>query len=123
MEPIINPWLFYLASIVDGIRTVCITIGIVIGIIEFILFLFMSMDDGWGYLQDGDEEYVLVAKWLKRLLVVFLIIIGLIIFIPNKQTIYQMIIFNNITVDNVNMGIDKVKELIDFTVIKIGGLK
>ena len=124
MNPIINPWLFYLAEVVTGIEFICILYTIIGGIAILFMGICIIADDGWDELDaDYDNQYKRMFKWIKRLVVLLIIAIVLIILLPDKQTIYQMIVFQNITVDNVNLGIDKVKEFIDYTVEKIGELK
>ena len=124
MNPIINPWLFYLSEVVTGIEFVCImftVIGLVaIGVMGFCILT----DEGWEDLQDEDDNvYKRMAKWIKRLVILVAISISLIIALPSKETIYQMIVFQNITVENIDIGIDKIKEFVDYTITKIGELK
>lgn len=114
MEPIVSPWLIYLASISGLFKTLLCFFG---------MFGF-GVCAIYCLVECIDENSILTnIKKLKKPMIICIIlsIIGLLI--PNEKTIYTMIIAKNVTYNNINFGIDTIKELIDYIVTKIGELK
>lgn len=109
MTPIINPMLFYWASVSEILKVIC---GI---------FAFLALIALLALLADGVE--MMDFKEIKKMLITFSIIffIGLlgVIFVPSKRTVYQMIVFQNINEDNLGKCKDDVKEIIDYTIEKL----
>lgn len=115
MEPIIDPKLFYLSDVCE---TLDIVFGVLLVISGIILLILTAAYADAGECFDEDD-----AKVFKRVLTAAVIVLSIsllgVIFIPNKKTIYQMIVFDNITENNIEAGKDNIKELIDYTVDKI----
>lgn len=115
MEPIIDPKLFYLCDVCDTLDTV-LAILLVISVIMLLILTAIYTDTGECF--DEDD-----AKVFKRVLTATIISLSIsllgVIFIPNKKTIYQMMVFDNITENNIQAGKDDIKELIDYTIDKI----
>lgn len=110
MTPIINPMLFYWASVFDILKIIC---GIV-AILSFIALLIL-LADGIEIMDDVKE----IKKILIGFLIAFLISLLGVIFFPSKRTIYQMIVFQNINEDNLGKCKEDVKEIIDYTIEKL----
>jgi uncharacterized protein involved in cysteine biosynthesis len=55
----------------------------------------------------------------KRMAVIGVLCMLLAVFVPSKNTIIEMIVAQNITVNNINAGEEKVKEAIDYLVEKV----
>jgi hypothetical protein len=100
-EPIISPWIFYALNMVDNLRGGAI--GIAALCLMALVFTPILLDTGC------------TMKHIKYLFVTFVISISLLIFVPNSQTITQMIIAQHVTVHN----IEKAGELTDRAVDKI----
>ena len=115
MEPIIDPKLFYWADICESLNAVFIVLLIISIVALIALAAFFSVD-----YDCFDEEGV---KFFKRFLTITIIILSIsllgVIFIPSRKTIYQMIVFDNITENNIQAGKEDIKELIDYTIDKI----
>ena len=117
MEPIIDPKLFYLCDVcetLDAVMAVLVFAGIISLIVHAIIY-FDSACDVDGFVGD--------IKKFKRgvyitIIVTVISLLG-VIFIPSKKTIYQMIVFDNLTENNIEAGKEDIKELIDYTVEKI----
>lgn len=109
MTPIIDPMLFYWASVFDILKIIC-------GILAILSFIGLIIILAEGIEMDEIKEY-------KKILITFFIgvLIGLIglIFVPSKRTVYQMIVFQNINEDNLGKCKEDVKEIIDYTIEKI----
>ena len=109
MTPIINPMLFYWASVFDILKIIC---GILAALSLIALLAIVA---------DGVD--VMEIKEIKKIVITFSIIfsIGLlgVIFFPTKRTVYQMIVLQNINEDNLGKCKEDVKEIIDYTIEKI----
>lgn len=57
MEPIVNPWLIYLASIVENLRTFFGTISFIVLVLDVIIIMgiFIEGDALIGYIKDLDD--------------------------------------------------------------------
>lgn len=122
MNPIISPLTIYLINLMDPLHTVCI---IACGI-----FLIIGIFYGIDYLDckdSGSEQNQIRAQKAlgrtKRMAVVCVICMLLTIFVPTKTTIIEMIVAQNVTIDNLNSGEEKLKEAIDYLVDKVEEVK
>nr|DAY38574.1 MAG TPA: hypothetical protein [Bacteriophage sp.] len=104
MEPIVNPWLIYFASIVEQLRTFfnAITYIVVILDIIIIMFTFVESDDAIAVFYNREENKI--RPFIKLLIVLSIICPLLVIFIPSKETIIAMYIANMVTPDNLNIA-------------------
>ena len=95
MKPIISPWLIYFLSVLDGINT----IGAVIfwlGLFGIPLtFVFGAVLECWKSAEHG-------LKALKPYAIAYAIFVMVSLFIPNKTTVYQMIVAKELTPDNIS---------------------
>lgn len=119
MEPIISPWLIYLINLFDnlkGLLTVALFLlgcaAVVLSIIWFfgsMIWFFGSMD----YEQDY-EPIVACKKYLKKS-VIWLCVSGLLFTaIPSKDTMYTMVVLENVTMDNIQAIGKTGKDVIDY---------
>lgn len=101
-EPIINPWLFYMADVLDGLKVLAIVMAgatIFCTVISLIEMLFKWDDDDI----DG------VAQWFGSVKKMIFPVIASIVFaivMPSKDTLYKMAIAQALTPDNVKMAYD-----------------
>lgn len=138
-EPIINPWLFYLADVVFALKVtlIILSIGLVIG---SLLYLYIWYENT-KYKIDTEENIKLRKTWLKgaKICIVSAIItfiVGMIV--PIKKTLYTMAIASVLTPDTVqliynktgetatdilNGGGELIEDIVDYGVDKINELK
>lgn len=120
MKPIINPLWFYLIDIVDNIDLICIIILIIallaLGFISFCVF------GGTVYDTYKKKERQLYPKYLKIVLKIIIPCIIITILTPSSDTIYKMIITDNITPHNIEIVGDTVESSIDYIFKKINSL-
>lgn len=100
-QPIINPWLFYLADVLDGFKVfswIMVAISCV-----FIIVCLGTIATNLGY----DESEC--KKWygyLKKSILPTIVSIILAIVMPSKDTLYKMAIAEALTPDNIKMAYD-----------------
>jgi predicted PurR-regulated permease PerM len=118
MNPIISPLTIYLINLMEPLHAVFIGACIV--------FLVLGILNGIDYLDNKDsstEKYQKQAQKAlgrtRRMAVICVLCMLLAVFVPSKNTIIEMIVAQNITVNNINAGEEKVKEAIDYLVEKV----
>lgn len=114
MEPIISPWFIYFAEMCNGFKVLFILL-LVGSVVANIYFGSCVIDNDWR----TEEEQKINAKMFKISIVVTIIGALGVIFVPTTDTVYKMIIFNNITTNNIEKGKDYVEDIIDYTAEKL----
>ena len=97
MKPIISPWLIYGIDLLDKCRTTAIIVMIcliITGGISGIILLVETYDI-------NDIDWKCFWKFVKPGVVGFCITLCLTLVIPEKETLYQMIVASQITPDNI----------------------
>lgn len=104
MEPIVNPWLIYFASIVEQLRTFFNAITFIVMATDIIITMgaFIESDDAITVFYNRKEKKI--KPFIKLLIALSIICPLLIVFIPSKETIITMYIANMITPDNLNLA-------------------
>lgn len=105
MKPIISPLLVYFANVSDGLRLFLI---IVMGI-SMIIFGTMFLDD--------PSEYI--PKHIKKFVIITTISALGIVFTPGKETIYTMIVLDQVTTDNIQAIGKTGKDIVDYIINQI----
>lgn len=116
MNPIINPIWFYIISVLNAIYSMATAFVVVIIIGSLILSLSIVFSYDLEFLDD-----VKYKKILKTIFIVLVTSCSLIVFVPNEETMYKMMISSYITENNVEIAKEEVKELIDYISEKIKG--
>lgn len=114
MEPIISPWLIYLAGIVNPLK-------FTLGLIAFLGFIACFIFGSYYYIEQpcngcGDEYNRKAEAKQKGTLKVIKIIVQITVvsflvqaFIPDKDTLIAMAVANIVTVDNIQGANEFVK--------------
>lgn len=135
-EPIINPWLFYLADLVFAlkVRLIILSVGLAIWSLLYLV--------AWNEYSPNSEENIKLRKtWLKgsKICIVSAVItfmVGMIV--PTEKTLYAMAIASALTPDTVQLIYDKtgetatdilngggefIEDIVDYGVDKINELR
>lgn len=117
MKPIISPWLIYLIDLFDNLKVlfniVSILSGCAVGVILFIWFICLI-----DY--DVDDDFIIVCKKYLKKSIIWLFISGLLfIAIPSKDTMYTMLVLDNVTSDNIQPIGKTGKDVVDYIVNQI----
>ena len=142
-DPIINPWLFYAADVIHGIKIVMILVCIALALTSLLyLGCFSDAMENAEIRYSEKQTYINRAKKhlhkFKVFLVGTIVSIILTILIPSKNLIYTMAISSMLTPDTVeyvyettgktandiiNGGSEIIKETIDYGIDKINELR
>lgn len=143
-DPIINPWLFYVADVIHGIKIVMILVCIALALTS-LLYLGCFSDA----MENAEIGYPEMQTYIDRVkkkhfhkfklfLVGTIVSVVLTILIPSKNLIYTMAISSMLTPDTVeyvyettgktandiiNGGSEIIKETIDYGIDKINELR
>ena len=90
MEPIISPWLVYLASIVGALKCIFFLASLTTG---FATFLFLVL-----WVSADTDRYL---HYAKRTGIALILCVFLTAFIPSENTVWMMIGASQITPDNI----------------------
>lgn len=117
MKPIISPWLIYLINLFDDLKLLliitlillaCITVGILI------IWFFCIID-----CYEDDNFIIKCKKYLKKSIVWLFVNSLLFITIPSKDTMYTMLVLDNVTSDNIQAIGKTGKDVVDYIVNQI----
>lgn len=142
-DPIINPWLFYAADVIHGVKIVMILVCVVLALTSLLyLGCFSDAMENADIGYPERQTYINRAKKhlhkFKVFLVGTIVSIILTILIPSKNLIYTMAISSMLTPDTVeyvyettgktandiiNGGSEIIKETIDYGIDKIDELR
>ena len=142
-DPIINPWLFYAADVIHGIKIVMILVCIALTLTSLLyLGCFSDAMENAEIRYSEKQTYIDRAKKhlhkFKVFLVGTIVSVILTILIPSKNLIYTMAISSMLTPDTVeyvyettgktandiiNGGSEIIKETIDYGIDKINELR
>ena len=109
--PIISPWVLYWISILSNLKQflivgVIVTLGAILGLWMF---------HGLAYYGDIEKA----KKPTKPLVIVTIVLLALLVFIPTTETMYGMLVLEQITAENLNAVQKSSTELIDYLIEKI----
>ena len=106
MNPIINPLFFYFISVTDVLRFLLLIGGF--GVAAVVLF--------GGFICCVDYDVEDIIKFLKKPLIIGLIVGTIGIFVPSENTCYKMLAASLITPDNIEVVKDGTQELVDYII-------
>lgn len=119
MEYIINPMWFYWIEVADTIEALSIGAMVILLISAIILAATASIDD------EFKENNA--AKTKRNVMVLCLIGLAISAFVciivPSRDTLISMQIAKLATHDNVNLTVDKIKEIVDYIISAVKEIK
>ena len=117
MEYIINPWWFYLVSVLNTLHFMAV-IGAGLSIIACGVAYAFYCDHVHDYVPDNGYT-TKVINTVKKLCIVFFLCVTLIIIVPTDATMNKMMIANVLTTENIKNGTDFTQDQIGKLVDKI----
>lgn len=139
-EPIISPWLIYLANVPQAltIALVVTVFACVVIVIAAVFFCYMAKDEAktlkdraYRYAYRETEKEIMAeankreadAKKLERIAIVASVVavvsLAICAFMPSKETCYQMIAAHYLTYENVDAVGGQAKEVVDYIFDKV----
>ena len=111
----INPWVFYIISLIARIQIACICVVFGGGIIWLIGLLVgpMIIDECTDSTEKEAACLKTFWKWMKKFPLIFLIFTGILLAIPNEETMYKMLIASKISTDDVDHVIERLDDVVD----------
>ena len=118
---IIDPSIFYWMKVLNTVHILsCVFFSFgVIAVIVGIICYTVSMYDYHTYPHLRDNYELLAKNWKKVAIIsgIISVICGiLMIFLPNKTVIIEMLITKTITFENIQFTIKEIKEVVDYIV-------
>lgn len=104
MKPIISPWLIYFAELADSINMTFLFVAV----IAFIIMAFAFIP----YMDNKKDETL--RQCLKKSFIWFCISIAIVVITPSKDTVYTMVVLDNVTTDNIQAIGKTGKDLVDY---------
>ena len=104
MKPIISPWLIYFAELADSINT---TFLFVVWI-AFIIMAFAFIP----YMDNKKDETL--KQCLEKSFIWFCISIAIVVITPSKDTVYTMVVLDNVTTDSIQAIGKTGKDVVDY---------
>ncbi len=118
MNPIISPLWFYLMGV--GNRAIYF-FGTAGGLL-ITLGLIMLVSGGMEYTDYNKEKGLKILKWAKKYTIIGTLICLLAIFIPTKETCYQMIAATVATPNNIEIVGETATDIVDYIVESVDTL-
>lgn len=118
MKPIINPAIIYVINLIGSLRVGLIVATVIFAVLTiFCAINYMDMSEGNSEKCKQSARNFLRSS--KRFLVCFALTFVLALFTPSKDTCIEMVVASYVTPDNIDAGVEKTKETVDYIVDKI----
>ena len=104
MKPIISPWLIYFAELADSINMAFLFVTF----IAFIIMAFAFIP----YMDNKKDETL--KQCLKKSFIWFCISVAIVVITPSKDTVYTMVVLDNVTTDNIQAIGKTGKDVVDY---------
>ena len=112
MDYIINPSWFYWIEVADCIKGCAIVAAVILLCAAIVLAIVAKMDDDF----DEHGHANVKRKVFIYCLVALAVCVAVIIFVPSKRTLIEMMIARKATYDNVSWTVDQIKEVVDYII-------
>lgn len=118
---IINPWIFYLIDVLSTLKGISLTVILItiLGLIGTGVVTVIAKCDSF-YDDDSARFITLLIKLLKKLLIVLCISFGVYTVTPSEETMYKMLVAQNVTYENVDKATKTIKDGVDYIFKKLG---
>lgn len=104
MKPIISPWLIYFAELADSINMAFL-------FVTFIAFIIMAFT--FIPYMDNKKDKTL-KQCLKKSFIWFCISVAIVVMTPSKDTVYTMVVLDNVTTGNIQAIGKTGKDVVDY---------
>lgn len=108
MKPIINPWIIYFAEVSEYLKGMIFTTSVFVIFFTGIILLIAWINE------KPEKEFIDLKKGSIKIICLAFIGITLATFIPSRQTLFKMVLLDNITTENIEGFKGGAKDLIDY---------
>nr|DAZ45204.1 MAG TPA: hypothetical protein [Caudoviricetes sp.] len=116
MKPIISPWVIYLIDLINKFQVIINIALIVLG------FVIIGLGIAWIlFLMDWEDDSIIITckKYLKKSIIWFVVSGLLFAVVPSKDTMYTMLVLENVTTDNIQAVGKTGKDVVDYIINQI----
>ncbi len=121
--PIINPWIFYLIDVLNGLKEVSVVVifmTIIMLICIGIAALWFRSEDSFYRGEKNAGTIRALIQVLKKLSIVLCITTSVFVVTPSEETMYKMMVAQYVTYENVDKATESIKEGVDYIFKKLG---
>ena len=121
--PIINPWIFYLIDVLNGLKevsAVAIFMTIIMLICIGIAISWFKSEDSFYHNKNNAGTIRALIQVLKKLSIVLCITTSVFVVTPSEETMYKMMVAQYVTYENVDKATESSKEGVDYIFKKLG---
>lgn len=119
---IINPWIFYLIKVLNGLKEVSMVVifmTIIMLICIGIATLWLRSEDSYYRSDNNASTIKALIRVLKKLSIVVCITTSVFIVTPSEETMYKMLVAQYVTYENVDKATESIKEGVDYIFKKL----
>lgn len=104
MKPIISPWLIYFAELADSINVTFLFVAFIAFIVTAFVFI--------PYMDNKKDETL--KQCLRKSFIWFCISVAIVVITPSKDTVYTMLVLDNVTTENIQAIGKTGKDVVDY---------
>lgn len=112
MTYIINPWVFYLLSVLDNIIVCCIVLLVFLSSVYVVYILVWCL----AFYENDKEKYPSPLALLRKWKIPLILCILALVLIPSEETCYKMLIASQVTTEHIADAKETIKEVADYIV-------
>lgn len=115
-EYIINPKWFYLVDVICDLE---VALMFICGLSLVVLVFFVVAQSAVVHDTFSQEEKAKEMVWLRKAMKLFAIpavCILFVVFLPSKETMYEMMIAKYITHENISFSVEAIKSAVDYII-------
>lgn len=119
---IINPWIFYLIEVLNGLKEVSVVVifmTIIMLICIGIATLWLRSEDSLYRSDENASTIKACIRAFKKLSIVACVITSVYIVTPSEETMYKMLVAQYVTYENVDKATESIKEGVDYIFKKL----
>ncbi len=118
---IINPWIFYLIDVLSSLKSIILTVMVIILFGSIGLGTFICIYR-FCYCYGEDDRLLItqLTNRLKKVLIILCISTGVYTVTPSEETMYKMLVAQYVTYENVDKATETIKDGVDYIFKKLG---
>lgn len=120
MKPIISPWIVYLINTISNFEILLLILLLILVCAVIIISVFLIICYNECDIENEDKDLFTKIKKHLKISLIWLVITSLIyVTLPSKDTMYTMLVLENVTSDNIQAIGKTGKDVVDYITDKI----